>query len=197
VREDLPAVETDTPAAVADGTVVDESVTHPAPRPFVLSGRVLLPLALVLAGILAWTQWKPAGSAIPTVVVVPFYNETGRPELDATARALGDALVARLASPQHSGTLSVIGNAPSLRNPFARQDVQQIGRTLGASHLVIGQLQSDGARLRLLAHLIRVEDMKHLWAGPFDDAQFLFEAQARSADAIASTVASTVQNGKR
>ncbi|CAN5876535.1 hypothetical protein BH18ACI5_BH18ACI5_03550 [soil metagenome] len=91
----------------------------------------------------------------------------------------------------------MIGNAPSLRNPFARQDVQQIGRTLGASHLVIGQLQSDGARLRLLAHLIGVDDMKHLWAGPFEDEHFLFDAQARSADAIASTVSSTIQNPKR
>jgi DNA-binding winged helix-turn-helix (wHTH) protein/TolB-like protein len=198
VRDEPSANQVETPEVVVDSIVVDASRQSPAPRLFAWSGRLLLPVGVLLVGILTWTQWTPSSSAvIPTVVVIPFYNETGRPELDATARAVGDALVARLASPQYSGTVSVIGNAPSLRNPFARQDVQQIGRTLGASHLVIGQLQSDGARLRLLAHLIRVEDMKHLWAGPFEDERFLFDAQSRTAEAIASTVSGTVHNAKR
>ncbi len=86
----------------------------------------------------------------------------------------------------------MIGNAPVLRNPFARADVQEIGRTLGATHLVIGQLQSDGTRLRLMAHLVRVEDMKHLWAGPFEDDRFLFDAQARAAESIAATASSSL-----
>ena len=105
-----------------------------------------------------------------------------------------DTVVARLASPDRTRVLSVIGNAPSLRNPFARQDVQQIGRTLGATYLIIGQLQADGARLRLLAHLIRVEDMKHVWARPFPDDRFLFDAQERSAETIAATVSSSLEN---
>ena len=88
-----------------------------------------------------------------TVVVIPFYNETGQPETVAIAAGLGDTLVARLAAPERARQLHVIGNAPALRNPFARQDVQEISRKLGAEYLVIGQLKTDGARFRLVLTL--------------------------------------------
>jgi DNA-binding winged helix-turn-helix (wHTH) protein/TolB-like protein len=153
-------------------------------------------LAIVLAAVVVLTLatfgWARISDDRPTVVVVPFYNETGQAQLDALARSLGDAVVASLASPERVKTLSVIGNAPSLRNPFARTDVQQIARDLRGELVVIGQLQADGRRLRLTAHLIRASDMKHLWAQPFDDPTFPFEAQTRAADAIASAIQSNL-----
>jgi len=127
-----------------------------------------------------------------TVVVIPFYNETGQPETVATAAGLGDTLVARLAAPERARQLHVIRNAPALRNPFARQDVQEISRKLGAEYLVIGQLKTDGARFRLVAHLIRVSDMKHLWANTYDDDRFTLEGQQRTAEAVASAVTATL-----
>lgn len=82
----------------------------------------------------------------------------------------------------------MIGNAPSLRNPFARTDVQEIARRLRAQWVVIGQLQSDSQRLRLVAHLIRSSDMKHVWAQTFDDTAFELAAQERTAEAIAASI---------
>ena len=82
----------------------------------------------------------------------------------------------------------MIGNAPSLRSPFAREDVQGISRKLGAEYLIIGQLKSDGQRLRLVAHLIRVSDMKHLWANTYDDVGFALDAQQRVAESVAAAV---------
>jgi DNA-binding winged helix-turn-helix (wHTH) protein/TolB-like protein len=125
----------------------------------------------------------------PTVVVIPFYNETGNPVHDRTATGLSDGLVARLAAADRTRQLSVIGNAPVLRNPFARQDVQEISRKLGADYLIVGQLKSDGAGLRLVAHLIHAADMKHLWANTYDDSGFSLDAQARTAEAVATAVA--------
>ena len=124
----------------------------------------------------------------PTVVVIPFYDETGQPNRGAIAAGLGDTLVARLAIPDRRRQVSVIGNAPSLRSPFAREDVQGISRKLGAEYLIIGQLKSDGQRLRLVAHLIRVSDMKHLWANTYDDVSFALDAQQRVAESVAAAV---------
>ncbi len=157
--------------------------------------RIAMALAaLVVVGILgtAVASRVTSSLALPTVAVIPFYNETGQTSHDPLAKAIGDATVARLASPERTVALSVIGNASSLRNPFARTDVQQIARELGAEWVLIGQLKTDGNRLRVIAHLIRVADMKHLWAHTFDDAEFRLDAQTRTAEAIASAVAASL-----
>lgn len=147
---------------------------------------VAIVLLLLVSGALAVTRHRDA--VRPTVAVIPFYNETGRTELDALAKAIGDATVARLASPDRIGRLSVVGNAAALRNPFARTDVQQAARAAGAAWVVIGQLKGDTAGLRVIGHLIRVTDMKHVWAQTFDDPHFGLPSQDRTAESIASAV---------
>ena len=149
--------------------------------------------AVVVTAVTAALVVRPRFTPLPTIVVVPFYNETGRPDLDPLARSLGDGVVASLAAAPRTGRLSVIGNAPSLRNPFARRDVQQIARDLRAEWVLIGQLKTDGTRLRLIAHLIRTGDMKHLWAQPFDDERFALEAQSQTAERIASEIEERVR----
>ena len=148
----------------------------------------LVVLGLTVAVVAATIAWGRIRQDPAAVIVVPFYNETGRPELDPLARSLGDAVVASLATPARIEQLSVIGNAPALRNPFARQDVQQIARDLGARWVLIGQLKADGQNLRLIAHLVRAEDMKHVWAQPFDDGTFDLAGQSRVAEAVAASV---------
>lgn len=171
-----------------------QGASTPSPEPAPGPGRVrvqgfvpaLLAVALVAAA--AWPFFARQAASPDTVVVVPFYNETGRPELDALARSLSDVTVVRLAAPERIARLSVIGNAPSLVNPFARADVQGIARQLGAQWVVIGQLQSDTGGLRLAGHLIRSGDMRHVWAQTFDDPLFGLPAQERAAEAIAAAV---------
>jgi TolB-like protein len=41
----------------------------------------------------------------------------------------------------------------------------------------------------LVAHLIHAADMKHLWANTYDDSGFSLDAQARTAEAVATAVA--------
>lgn len=160
------------------------------------SRRGTAALVAVSLMVVALIGWAKASAAPPTVVVVPFYNETGAPNHAALADAVGDATVARLAAPERIGSLRVIGNADALRNPFARQDVQQIARTLDAQWVLIGQLKSDGQKLRVIAHLIRAADMTHLWAQTFDDDAFDLAGQSRAAEAIAAAVSASLTTRK-
>lgn len=146
----------------------------------------------VVAILVVWPLWRTSYMARDTVVVVPFYNETGRAELDVLAKNLADVTVARLATPERLPSLSVIGNAPVLRNKFAREDVQGIARDLGAGWVVIGQLKSDGQGLRVVGHLIRASDMKHVWAQTFDDPTFALAVQERTAESIAASISQTL-----
>jgi TolB-like protein len=150
--------------------------------------------ALVILG--AGVAWNRAAVRPPTVVVVPFYNETGRPDLDPLARSVGDATVARLAAAERIPRLSVIGNAPSLASPFARDGIQGIALRLDAQFVVIGQLKADGTGLRVIAHLVRAADMKHLWAGTFDDPAFALPVQGRVAEETAAAVTAAVHQGQ-
>lgn len=177
-----------------------EVVAHPhehapvAAGPAPGSGRMRVPamvtavLALAVLAVAAWPFLGRYTAPLDTVVVVPFYNETGRPELDALARSLSDVTTVRLATPERIAQLSVIGNAPSLQNKFARTEVQGIARALGGQWVLIGQLQSDGEGLRVVGHLIRSTDMKHVWAQTFDDGTFGLAAQERTAETIAARV---------
>ena len=173
---------------------IDDVPAVSTPSPWSYRGTTAL--AAVSMIVLALIGWTLASSTPPTVVVVPFYNETGASQHGPLADAIGDATVARLASPERIGSLKVIGNAGVLRNPFARQDVQQIARALDSQWVLIGQLKSDGQKQRVIAHLIRASDMKHLWAQTFDDA-FDLDGQSRTAEAIAAAVTSSLTGARK
>ena len=173
----------------------DPAAAAPMRRSWIRGGLALAAVfAIAMAVIAGWTR---ASAEPPTIIVVPFYNETGRPELDPVARGISDETVARLAAPERLQRLSVIGNAASLKNPFAREDVQRIAASLDASWVLIGQLKADGRQLRVIAHLIRAADMKHLWAQAFDDEGFALEGQSRVAEAIAASVTSSLTSAAK
>lgn len=135
--------------------------------------RALITLAVAgvaAAGIFGLAQFRsrsPAEHAPPSprpiVAVARFDNETGDPAYELWTAAAADAAVDRLTElgPERLG---VIGNASVLRIPRDERDLDAIRAATGASHVVLGQLQSDVEGLRLLVHLIRLDDGTHLWA---------------------------------
>jgi TolB-like protein len=100
--------------------------------------------------------------------------------------------VARLASPERLTRLRVIGNAAALRKPRDFRDIQAIGEAVGAQYVVLAQMKLDVRKVRLIAHLIRVNDQTHLWANSFDRDDFTLDAQAEIADLIARAVTSRI-----
>lgn len=114
--------------------------------------------------------WAAAGGAVvagavlarragkPVIAVSRFDNETGDPELDRLADAVGDFVVAELTEAGHA----VIGNAAILRGPRSQRDPARIGAALGARYVILCQLQNAPPTYRLLAHLIRLPEQTHL-----------------------------------
>ena len=170
-----------------------DAASDPAARKWSL-GWALLALTLITAALVIGA-WRP--SSVDTrvrVAVVPFDNETGVDGFDRIARGVADATVARLATPERIRVLSVIGNAAALHQPRAFRDLQRIGVELGAEYIVLAQMKSDSAGVRLIAHLIRVPDQVHVWANTYDRPAFTLDAQAEIAESIASAVARTLQS---
>ena len=131
------------------------------------NGRLVV-VAVCLLGILtAATLWWLRGRARilqqgrPIVAVARFDNETGDPGLTRFSDALTDNLVGELTIRDRE--FGIVGNAAILRAPREQRDLTQIGSTLHAKYIVLGQVQRSGTRTRILAHLIRLPDQSHLW----------------------------------
>lgn len=169
------------PAAVADPP---DGARH---RLVLMAG--LGAILVLLAGAGLWYAGAGGEATTPVrVAVVPFDNETGSTEFDRIAGGVADATVARLATPDRVGRVAVIGNAAVLRRPRAFRDLKAIGQELQADYVVLAQVKSDGGRVRLIAHLIRVSDEAHVWAHTFDRDTFDLQAQAELAETIAAAV---------
>src|SRR5262249_41063784 len=88
----------------------------------------------------------------------------------------------------------VIGNAQILRVPREQRDLKGIAESLRANYVVLGQVQTNGTQTRILAHLIRLPDQKHLWVVRTDRAVGdVLAAEAEIADRVVAEFAPRIE----
>lgn len=119
-------------------------------------------LGVVVALGVVWTAWARMSPNRPVVAVSVFDNETGRSEFDRLAATAADIMVERLTA-LGAERVGVIGNTPTLRVPRRLRQPAAVRRETGAGYFVFGQVQDDDAGVRLVVHLIRLDDDTHLW----------------------------------
>jgi TolB-like protein len=95
------------------------------------------------------------------IAVARFDNETGNPQIGAYSDRLTDLVVADLTAGAPK-KFRIIGNAAALRGPREGRDIQQIGQSLGASYVILGQVQRTASGYRILAHLIHLPEQTHM-----------------------------------
>jgi len=159
--------------------IPDPAAEAPAAEPKTVTGKssgkalvLWLTAAVVVCGVLAFAAKSRFGfgQALkdpPVVAVLRFDNQTSNPDLTLFSDALTDTVVEQLTA-QSNGRFSVIGNAQILRLPRDQRDLSTIATTLHASYVVLGQVQANGDQTRVLAHLIRLPEQKHVWVARMD-----------------------------
>jgi DNA-binding winged helix-turn-helix (wHTH) protein/TolB-like protein len=163
------------------------------PRPIAFASVVATVLLAFAAGY--WLRVRAAsGGHAPVVAVARFDNETADAGMTRLSDGLTDSVVERLTAAGH-GHYDVIGNAAILRVPREQRDLRTIAASLGANYVVLGQVQSNGPQTRILAHLIRLPDQKHLWVVRLDrDARDLLAVETEIANKVAADFAWRVEN---
>ena len=126
-------------------------------------------LAIVAALAFFGYRFRSVQSAdtAPILAVVHFDNETSDPALANLTDGLTDNVVEQLTT-QSRGAYRVIGNAQILRLPRQQRDLHAISASLNAGYVVLGQVQTNGSAIRILAHLIRLPDQTHIWVVRID-----------------------------
>lgn len=137
------------------------SAADPA-RPGSRASAFAIMSLLLLVGAAVWAAWPSGAPDRQTLAVAVFDNETGDAAYDTFVARLADAVVVHL-TPLAPDRVGVIGNSAVLRQPRAFRDPAAIARATGADFLVFGQLQREERGLRLVTHLIRLDDDTHLW----------------------------------
>jgi DNA-binding winged helix-turn-helix (wHTH) protein/TolB-like protein len=133
--------------------------------------RIAIAVAVFIVGIALLVYFRGASRAErPIVAVARFDNETGDPALTRFSDYLTDTLVEQLTETS-GGSFDVIGNAAILRGARVDRDLRAIGASLHARYIVLGQVQRDTGRVRVLGHLIRLPDQTHVSVARFEDVR--------------------------
>jgi DNA-binding winged helix-turn-helix (wHTH) protein/TolB-like protein len=181
-----PNLDVAVPSAGAARVAGSEEITLPgAVRRSWWPVAALTVLVVVAVG---WTVWARMTPPRPIVAVAVFDNETGDSSFESLARTAADIMVERLTGfgPQ---TIGVIGNTPGLREARAERDPARVRGETGAGYLVFGQVQPDDIGVRLVIHLIRLDDATHLWVTRVArSANDLTDIEQVAADRLAEAV---------
>lgn len=121
-----------------------------------------------------------------TLAVLPFVNESGKPDDEYFSDGLTEELMDRLS---RSDGLRVVSRTSAFAIEGKGLDAQEIGRILGADSLVEGSVRRDGDRLRISVHLVDSNNGYQLWSETYDRRMDdVFKVQENIALSIARTL---------
>ncbi len=155
------------PLAGENAPATESVSSHPpaaSPEPRPRAARLATLLAVVaclLAVISLWRVSRPRPSEPPTLAVLPFSSSP--PETDVLGASLSAELTREL-SVARAGPLRVVGQISAARASRHEAPVEQVGRGLGATHVVTGSVSGAGSGLEVDVALVRVEDGALLWS---------------------------------
>lgn len=101
----------------------------------------------------------------PSIAVLPFVNMSSDPEQEYFSDGISEEILNALAKIKE---LKVAGRTSSFAFKGQNQDLRQIGDTLGVEHILEGSVRKSGAKVRITAQLIQVDDGFHLWSETYD-----------------------------
>jgi adenylate cyclase len=155
-------------------------------------GWLFLTAAGIAAAAALWLLWSRPSAVrsdtesshveTPTeyrIAVLPFENLSG-PDDGYFAEGLTEEITKDLA---FFPSLRVISRTSAMQYAKARKPLKEIGRELGATHILEGTVRwalgPDGKRrVRITPQLIRVSDDVHLWAAAFErEVEDIFKVQ--------------------
>ncbi|MBL0372623.1 adenylate class-3/4/guanylyl cyclase [Rhizobium sp. KVB221] len=135
-----------------------------------------------------------AGSlARPTsIAILPFEYLGGSPDQAILSDGITEDVISGLA---RFRSLTVIDARSSFRFRDKHSDLDEIGRKLGVTYLVVGSLRRAGERIRIVAQLIEAASGMHLWSERYDrEVQDMFAIQDEVTQMIVSTLVGQIEN---
>ncbi|HEY7500418.1 MAG TPA: tetratricopeptide repeat protein [Vicinamibacterales bacterium] len=187
----VPLVEPpiETPAAAA---VPEARQSSRFAKAGLAAAAVIAAIAVTVAVLWFRGQRQSTTSSISTIAVLPFGNLSGDRAQDYFSDGFTEELIAQLGRTDPE-RLRVIARTSTLSYRGSSKTAAEIGRELGAQHLVEGTVRHSGDRVRINAQLIRVSDQSHVWAEIYEgEVRDILQLQREVGDSIARQILSTL-----
>jgi serine/threonine protein kinase/Tfp pilus assembly protein PilF len=151
-----------------------------------IGGLAIAIAAVILLVRSPWTQTPEGGGSAVSVAVLPFASFSEGREDEYFADGLTEEVIHSLA--QVPG-LNVAARTSAFYFKGRDEDLREVGRRLGVSHVVEGSVRRDGNRMRMVAQLIKVDDGFHLWSRTYErNVSDAFAVQTEIATAVAEAL---------
>jgi len=105
------------------------------------------------------------GTGTKSIAVLPFVNMSSDAEQEFFSDGITEEILNSLASVRE---LKVAGRTSSFAFKGQNDDLRRIGDALGVEHILEGSVRKAGAKVRITAQLIQVDDGFHLWSETYD-----------------------------
>jgi TolB-like protein/DNA-binding winged helix-turn-helix (wHTH) protein/tetratricopeptide (TPR) repeat protein len=150
----------------------------------------ILTAALLVATAIGWTWMKRSPSAETSgtsIVVLPFVDmtaeKTGQPFCDGLSEELSNWL-------SQIPSLRVVARTSAFAFRSTTEDVREIGKTLGTSHILEGSMRRFADHIRVTVQLVDARNGYHLWSADYDQPM---QDTIRMQSDIARSVAQNLQ----
>ena len=109
------------------------------------------------------------------IAVLPLENMSNDPEQEIFGDGIAEDIITQLSKLSH---LDVVARTSTFAYKGKSDDIRQIGKDLGASHVLEGSVRKSGNRVRITAQLIDAAAGQHVWADRYDrELENIFEVQ--------------------
>jgi DNA-binding winged helix-turn-helix (wHTH) protein/TolB-like protein/Tfp pilus assembly protein PilF len=157
----------------------------PARRWQILAGLAVLSLAIVIY-VLTRTDATATPPEIKSIAVLPLENLSGDPAQDSFADGMTDALTSSLAQ-MRALRVTFIGSTMSFKG--SKKTLPEMAQDLNVDALVLGSLQRENGRVKIMVQLIHGPTGAILWARPYEREQTdVLKLQAEVTRAIADEI---------
>jgi TolB-like protein/Tfp pilus assembly protein PilF len=137
---------------------------------------------------------KPGPATEKSIAVLPFVNMSDDAGNEYFSDGISEEILNALARVKD---LKVAGRTSSFAFKGQNQDLRQIGEALGVNHILEGSVRKAGAKVRITAQLIQVDDGFHLWSDTYDrELTDVFAIQDEIANAILEQLKARLVGGE-
>ncbi len=150
-----------------------------------IAAALLLLAGIVATFVLVAKKSTRSASIIleKSVAVLPFENLSSDKENAYFADGIQDEILTRLSK---IADLKVISRTSTQHYKSAPENLPEIARQLGVTHILEGRVQKSGDAVRVSVQLIKAANDSHLWADTFDRKLIdIFSVESEVAKAIA------------